>query len=102
MGEVLRKARPKRFADLRSIDLKSPLTASLQLKLEPLRSLRIHVTGAVASSGIIDVEPGTRICHLKQKIQLSEEADLSFFKKRKFLSDGDVICVPRKENFKKA
>jgi hypothetical protein len=102
MGEVLRKARPKRFADLRSIDQASPLTTSLQLKLEPLRSLQVHVTGAVVNSGTIEVEPGTRICHIKQKIQLSDEADLAFFKKRKFLADGDVIDVPLKGNFKKS
>jgi hypothetical protein len=101
MEEILRKACPKRFANLRSIDLKSPLTTSLQLKLEPLRSLQVHVTGAVASAETIEVEPGTRICQLKQKIQLSDEADLAFFKKRKILSDGDVIYVPSKGNFKK-
>ncbi len=99
VGEALRKARPKRFADLRNIDLKRPITSSV-LKIEPLCSLQIHVMGEVTAPGTIEVEPGTRICQLKQKIALTPDADLTFFKKRKFVDDGDVIVVPCKKNLK--
>ena len=96
IGEALRKAKPKRFADLRAIDPILPLAESRELKIEPLQNLRIHVRGAVINPETIEVEPGTRICHIKQKIQLSDEADLVFFKKRNYVSDGDVILVPHK------
>jgi hypothetical protein len=96
LEEALRKARPKRFADLRSIDQASVLTTSIQLNIEKLSSLKVHITGAVAKSETIEVAPGTRICQLKQKIVLIEESDLAFFKKRRFLSDGEVVDVPYK------
>ena len=96
LGEVMRKAKPKRFADLRSIDLQSSLRDSQQIKIEPLNCLQIHVRGAVALAETIEVEPGTRICQLKKKIQLTDEADLNFFKKRNYVSDGDVIFIPEK------
>lgn len=94
--EVLRKARPKRFANLRGLDPMSPLLQSMELTIEPLQSLRVQVQGAVAKPELIEVAPGTRICHLKQIISLAESADLTFFKKRRLLADGDVIDIPEK------
>jgi hypothetical protein len=96
LEEVLRKARPKRFANLRGLDLMSPLLHSMELTIEPLQSLRVQVKGAVEKSESIEVALGTRICHLKKIISLAESADLTFFKKRRLLSDGDVIDVPEK------
>jgi len=94
LEEVLRKAKPKRFANLRGLDLRSPLSHSMELTIEPLQSLRVQIQGAVEKSELIEVVPGTRICHLKQIISLADSADLRFFKKRRLLSDGDVIDVP--------
>jgi len=96
IGEVLRKARPKRFANLRGLDSISPILNSMELAIEPLQSLRVQVNGAVEKSELLEVPLGTRICHLKQNLSLAKSADVSFFKKRRLLSDGDVIEIPEK------
>jgi hypothetical protein len=96
LEELLRKVRPKRFANLRDLDPLSPLLNSMELAIKPLQSLRVQVNGAVEKSELIEVAPGTRICHLKQIISLAESADLTFFKKRRLLSDEDVIEIPEK------
>lgn len=96
LEEVLRKARPKRFANLRALDPSLILSNSMELTIEPLQSLRVQIQGAVKKTEWIEIDPGTRICQLKQIVSLSEEADLTFFKKRRLLSDGEVLVIPGK------
>jgi hypothetical protein len=96
LKEILHKARPDRFANLRSIDPESVLVDALELTLPKLESLKISVTGAVAKNETIEVLPGTKLCQLKAKIALTEDADLTFFKKRRLLADGEVVNVPQK------
>jgi hypothetical protein len=96
-GEVLRLASPKRFADLRTVNVHLPVTQSMQLQIETLGTLQIQVTGAVQTPQMLEVDPGTRICHLKHKVVLADGADLTFFKKRRLLSDGDVVEIPVKK-----
>lgn len=98
LGAVLRKASPKRFANLRQLDPKSLITGSMQLVIEPLTSLKISVTGAVSKTEELEVPLGTRVCQLKKRIICTEETDLTFFKKRKLLADGEVVIVPKKNH----
>ena len=98
IGAVLRKAAPKKFADLRAISLKSPITAPLELKIECLKNLLIRIEGAVQNPGTIQVLPGTRILDLRKIVPLSREADLTFFKKRHVLEDGETVFIPEKNS----
>jgi hypothetical protein len=94
LKEILHKARPDRFANLRSIDPEAVLIGALELTIPKLECLKISVTGAVAKNETIEVLPGTKLCQLKPKIALIEDTDLTFFKKRRLLVDGEVIEVP--------
>lgn len=96
VGDALKKAHPKRFADLRNIDLKAKIAASIDLKIEPLQSIAVHVRGAVKKPQTLELPPGTRLCQIKKIVELTEEGNEQFFKKRQQLSDGEIVEVPKK------
>jgi hypothetical protein len=98
VGEILRKARPNRYANLRTIDVEAPIVAEARFNIESLQRLTIHVTGAVTEPMEIEVLPGTRICQLRQRVSLNEDADLSFFKKKRLLADGEILVIPKKNS----
>ena len=95
-GEVVRKARPKPFADLKKISLKEPIEAPVSLVIEELTEVKISLRGAVVKPIELTVPAGSRICDLRSKISLTAEADKAFFRRRKLLKEGDVIEVPKK------
>ncbi len=96
IGEVLRKAHPKKFADLRAIRLEDPISHPLSLNIEPLKELNVQIVGAIQNPGQFRVPPGTRISDLKKNLSLSASADLAYFKKKRMLRDGETINVPEK------
>ena len=98
VGQVLRKAQPKKYADLRGLCLKDPVVAPLELAIEPLQELRIQVKGAVEQPGEISIPLGTRISDLKKILLLSTTADLTFFKKKRLVPDGEVINIPSRND----
>lgn len=98
LGEVLRKARPKRFADLSSLDLNALVKEPVHHKIGKLEVLRVSLEGAITNPGVIEVPVGSRICDLKKFISLSQEADASFLKKRRLLKEGEKISIPIKKN----
>lgn len=94
LSEVLRKARPKRFADLSAIDPSLRITTPLQLHIAPLTHLTIHLQGAVQQPGPLTVPVGTRLSDLKKLTSLSKSADLAFLKKRRLLLHEETIVIP--------
>lgn len=91
---ALKKARPLKFADLRSHSLKEPISSSTILKIEKLQELAVQICGAVENPGLVHVQPGTRIIDLKKIVALTPNTDLSFFKKRRQLVDGETVIIP--------
>jgi hypothetical protein len=89
---VLQRAKPKPWADLRSIDPKTRVKESLHLIVGKLAELKISLEGAVLEPGDAQVPCGTRLCDLKK--YSSPKADPAFFKKRRLLKDGEVVQVP--------
>jgi len=98
LAEVVRKAQPQKFANLRAIPVKELVTSSLELVIEPLCELLIQVDGAVKNSGPVSVPLGTRISDLKKILVLDEKADLSFFKKKRLLQDGEIVKIPLRKD----
>ncbi len=96
LGDVIKKSRPKRFADLRSIDTASLVNADLSLSIGELSMIRVHVLGSGVGAVDLEVPAGTRVCDLKSKIQCSPMADRSALKSRRLLKDGEEICIPEK------
>jgi hypothetical protein len=64
--------------------------------VEELKELKIIVRGAVVDPGVIVMPLGARICDLKSKVVLGDEADKTFFKRRRLLKNGEIIEVPKK------
>ncbi len=96
IGEVVRKARPNPFADLKKIPLKEIVEAPMQLQIEELSEVQVFIQGAVAEPVEIRVPARTRICDLKSKVSLTAEADKTFFRRRKMVKDGEILEVPKK------
>jgi hypothetical protein len=59
-------------------------------------TVSVWVCGAVKEAGEITLPAGSRISDLKGKVTLSEEADKSFFRRRRKLKNGEAIEVPKK------
>ena len=97
LGDLVKKSKPKRFADLQMIDLDSPVEKSLNIEIAQLKELSVRIEGAVLEPIELKVAPGSRVCDLKSKIQCSENADLKYFKRRRLLKNGELILVPAKE-----
>lgn len=94
--EVLKKARPKKFADLSKIDLDAE--APSILVIQPLETIRVFVAGSgvdVLSEWIL--KPGARVSDLKSKIRLTEDADLSSLQSRRMLLNGETIFVEKRK-----
>ena len=93
--EVLKKAGLKYFSDLSPFDLNAP--APLFMTVLKLREIHVSVEGEVVNPYSLVVDPGTRICDLKSKICVKESGDISIFRSRKMIADGQKIWIHKKK-----
>ena len=96
LQDVVRKARPKKFSNLKDLPMKKIIEEPLTVVVEELAKISIRVTGEVENPTILKVKPRTRICDLKSIVILTDDADKTFFKRRKHLLDREVIEIPKK------
>ncbi len=100
LAQVLKKARPKTYANLKEIDLTQRVKAPHTLVIEELSEITVFIDGAVESPQELRLPPKTRICDLKSKVQFTTDADpellKAFLKKRRELKDGEILWVPKK------
>jgi hypothetical protein len=96
LGEVLRKAAPRRFADLKKVDLQTRVETPLQIQIEELKELTVFLQGSLGAPHSLKVPLRTRVCDLKK--YLSEQAliDPSFFKSKRMLKEGEILTLPSK------
>lgn len=94
-GEVLERVKPKRFADLSDIDPKAPVVSSFDIP--KLTELHVLIEGEGVYPCELSVPPGTRISDLKSKVDFKENGDVSLFRSRKMLSEGEVIFVKKRK-----
>lgn len=94
--EVLRKAKPLPEANLRPFLSSQVVEEPLDLRIDALEEIIVYVGGAVAEPGPVALPPKSRICDLRSKISLTQEADKAFFRRKKRLRDGEKIEVPKK------
>ena len=93
--EVIKIAGVKRFSDLSQFDLNRP--AFSPIVVPKLKEIHVFVEGEVSHPYDLVVRPGTRICDLKSKICVGKEGDLSVFRSRKMVVDGEKIWVSKKK-----
>lgn len=96
LKKVLAKSQPHRFADLRSLDMTARVEGPLEIHLNELTAISIQIEGAVPVPFTISLPVGTKVSDLRTKIALNAEADLSIFKSRRLLKDGEILKVPEK------
>ena len=96
LGEVIKKSRPKRFADLRSVDAAVLVDANISLFIAELSTIRVRILGPGVDGADLEVPAGTRVCDLRSKIQWFPMADRAVLKSRRLLKDGEEIYVPEK------
>ena len=96
VGQIVRKAKPTRDANLKLVPCKEVVDAPLHLTIEPLEEIRVVVTGAIAETLEVTLPPGSRISDLKSKVIFTQETEKTFFRRKKLLKDGDQIVVPKK------
>jgi len=94
LREVLRKAKPLRLADVKSIDPDFRVQAPMKLEIPVLTHISIIVRGAVENPGPLTVPAGTKISDLKKYVRIRPEADAVFLKKRRMISEGETVVVP--------
>ncbi len=94
--DVLKRAKPKKFADLSKIDLDAP-SPSL-LVISPLEVIHVFVKGegVLAPSEWI-LKPGARVSELKSKVGLTEDGDPKPLQSRRMLLDGETIWVGKRK-----
>jgi hypothetical protein len=92
---ALRKARPKPFADLRSLALDQILEEATSFDLPALKEIHVEVRGCVVENRTLTLPVGSRISDLKGKLDLTPEANKAFFKRQRLLKEGEIIEVPK-------
>ena len=96
LEQVLKKARPMPYSNLRALPLKKIIETSLLIDVEELTEISVSIDGEVAEPVTLVLAPKSRICDLKSKVIFTDETDKTFFRKRRLLRDGDRITVPKK------
>lgn len=93
---VLRKARVKPLADLSNIHLDEGIHASTTIQIPTLKTIQIEICGCVKKNVCLEMPAGSRICDLKNRILVTSDADLSFFRRRKLLINHEIVQIPSK------
>lgn len=92
--EALRLAKPTQFADLKKIVPGAAVKSGQRIKVPSIPLITVHIKGEVDSAGFHQMRKGTRLCDLPALLQFPESVDLSKFKKKRALKNGEVIEVP--------
>lgn len=95
--DLLAKAKPKRFANLKKMDLERPLLADQTIQINKLSTITVYVKGAVVDSMTYVLPIGTRICDLKKYIDIKQDVSKDFIKRRSYLKDGQTVTIPFKK-----
>ena len=98
LKKVIMKSKPSRFADLKQLDLEARVEGPLTLHLTELTEIVIRVEGAVLTPCELTLPTGTRVKDLRAHIALQPDADLSLFKSRRLLKDGEIFQVLQKRD----
>lgn len=93
---ILRKAGPTLYADLKNVPVKELVIKSTHWIIPELKEIRVLVEGAVLVPLELAMPLGSRICDLKSKVICTDDADKSFFKRKRRLKNGEKIEVPKK------
>ncbi len=69
VGDLVKKCRPKRYADLSGIDLDRPVEIACEMLIPQLTAITVKIEGAVAELIELTLPIGSRVSDLKSKVQ---------------------------------
>jgi hypothetical protein len=95
--DVLKKCHPKKWADIKNFKSSLVVEKDLTIVIEPLQKIVIRVVGEVENEAVLELAVKTKISDLKGQIACTSKADLTFFKKRRCLQDGEVVTIPQRQ-----
>lgn len=93
--EILDEIELKPDADLSNLKLDKPLRQG-QKVLIPSHFIHVTITGAVREAKVYVFPKKTKIRDISALLDLDPEADLSLFKSKRQLRDGEILVVPFK------
>jgi DNA uptake protein ComE-like DNA-binding protein len=93
---VLKKAKPLPHAKLEGLPFQEPVESAKEIFVEELSEIVVFVSGAVQEPGELTLPAKSRVSDLKSKVVLSPDADKSYFRRRRWLKNGEKIEVPKK------
>jgi hypothetical protein len=91
LGAVLKKSKPKRNADLKSIDLNQRIEGPGEWVIQEKTAILVRVMQDGKLFKELEFPLGTRCSSLKSKIYDDLELPIEFLKKRRLLKDGEEI-----------
>jgi hypothetical protein len=95
LSEVLVKANPKLYANVQELPCHEQMVKNCTYTVEKLEALTVFVEGACESAEL-RVLVGSRVCDLRGLIQFHPNADLSLFKKKRYLKNKEIIKISLK------
>jgi hypothetical protein len=96
LKKVLRKSRPSRFADLKRFDDGQRVESDLAIEVGLIQEIQVSVVKEGEDPMELTLPAGTRASDLKSKVPFSEVYDLSVFKSRRMLKDGEILTLRKK------
>ena len=93
---VLKKAGLKRHADLNGIDVTKRIEEATHLTIQEISEIEVAIGGEVVLPTQLRLPIGARVCDLKSKIQLTEQANPACLKSRRQLKNGEFFEIPKK------
>ena len=93
LGEIIKKSKPKKLADLSLIDLLKKIEEPLEVIVLEKKEISIWLSKNGETFFEFKIPIGTRFSDLKSKIDVDCEDHLSLFKSRRLLKDGERISL---------
>lgn len=96
LEKILKRAKPKRNADLSSFKIEEKLVGPCEIHIPKLEKIIVTIEGAVLNPGRLEVPVNSRVKDLKGRIVFLEgpAAQAAISKKRRLLKHGEVIHIP--------
>jgi hypothetical protein len=96
LEKILKKAKPKKFANLSIFDKKEKIFTSKKLFIPKLEKITVFIGGAVKNPGYYEFPVGSKLLDLKEKVDFIEPNDKSrkLFAKNRMLKHGERVIIP--------
>lgn len=96
--KIIKKSRPKKYANLKSLDLTQKIEAPIELTIEEKTEITVSILQDQKPCLLLTLPIGVRFCDLKSKIDVDPSLSQTLFKSRRLLQDGEEISFVEKKD----